>query len=122
MSKPINTQIPTAEILMATGVLREVGLDHEADKFRESLFNRDLLPAAVRALEQRIKGQSQIAERRPGCSPGQLRPNVWDQPCVSPHSEMACTMTLRVSYRSKQCETGRFLFFWRRSRCIFAPP
>ncbi|WP_251989808.1 hypothetical protein [Stutzerimonas stutzeri] len=55
MSKPINTQIPTAEILMATGVLREVGLDHEADKFRESLFNRDLLPAAVRALEQRIK-------------------------------------------------------------------
>jgi anaerobic glycerol-3-phosphate dehydrogenase len=55
MSKPINTQIPTAEILMATGVLREVGLDHEADKFRESLFDRDLLPAAVRALEQRIK-------------------------------------------------------------------
>ncbi|MCQ2036625.1 MULTISPECIES: hypothetical protein [Stutzerimonas] len=55
MSRQINTQIPTAEILMATGVLREVGLDHEADKFRDSLFDRDLLLGAVQALEQRIK-------------------------------------------------------------------
>lgn len=55
MSRQINTEIPTAEILMATGVLREVGLDHEADKFRDSLFDRDLLPAAVQALKQRIK-------------------------------------------------------------------
>ena len=54
MSRQINTQIPTAEILMATGVLREVGLDHEADKFRDSLFDRDLLLGAVQALEQRI--------------------------------------------------------------------
>ncbi len=55
MSRQINTEIPTAEILMATGVLREVGLDHEADKFRDSLFDRDLLLGAVQALEQRIK-------------------------------------------------------------------
>jgi hypothetical protein len=55
MSQQTYTWIPTAEILQATGVLREVGFDHEADKFRESLFDRDLLPEAIRALEQRVK-------------------------------------------------------------------
>lgn len=55
MSQHITTPIPTAEILMATGSLREVGYDEEAEMFKASLFDRDLLPKALDALEVLVK-------------------------------------------------------------------
>ncbi|MFK4135376.1 Uncharacterised protein [Pseudomonas luteola] len=55
MSQLINTAISSAEILMATGVLREVGFDDEAEMFKASLFDRRLLPEAFQALEALVK-------------------------------------------------------------------
>lgn len=55
MNEQLNTDIPTAEILMATGVLREVGFDEEAEKFKASLFDQELLPEALQALEVLVK-------------------------------------------------------------------
>lgn len=45
--------IPTSEILLVAGALREVGFELEADLFRASLFDRKLLPDAIWALDVR---------------------------------------------------------------------
>lgn len=48
----------TDELLLACGVLREVGIDDVADRFREAVFDRPLTDVALQELRQRIRSPS----------------------------------------------------------------
>lgn len=51
----------TAELLLACGALREVGIDDVADRFRDALFDRAQSDVAIQALRDRVRHPSNLS-------------------------------------------------------------
>lgn len=51
----------TAELLLACGALREVGIDDVADRFRDALLDRTQSDGAIQALRDRVRHPSNLS-------------------------------------------------------------